>query len=152
VPTLQTILKIAALAGDERAHPMVRAVAYEKLAALKDAYPHLFVLPGVDGCRDDGVRERPADVDRRSRRAGCRGCASAAAAGAIRQQGVVHEHQKWDVSAKGNPTILVMAKGVERRVVLFRYKQAPNEWGRHSQSDDTHPKSPRMKERGRLYA
>jgi hypothetical protein len=37
--------------------------------------------------------------------------------------------KNWTVTAKGNPPIEVVARGVEYRVVLFRYKQAPNEWG-----------------------
>jgi hypothetical protein len=48
MPTRELILKIAALAGDERGDPMVRAVAYEKLTALQDIYPHLFWAPGED--------------------------------------------------------------------------------------------------------
>jgi hypothetical protein len=37
--------------------------------------------------------------------------------------------RNWDATAKGNPSIVVRAKGVERRVVLFRYKRAPTQWG-----------------------
>ena len=49
MPTRELILKIAALAGDERGDPMVREIAYAKLAALKDAYPHLsWAPPGED--------------------------------------------------------------------------------------------------------
>jgi hypothetical protein len=37
--------------------------------------------------------------------------------------------KNWETTAQGNPSIVVKAKGVERRVVLFRYKQAPTRWG-----------------------
>jgi hypothetical protein len=47
MPTREFILKIAMLAGDERAHPMMRQVPFDKLAAFQETHPHLFVLPGA---------------------------------------------------------------------------------------------------------
>jgi hypothetical protein len=54
MPTRALIIKIAMLAGDERAHPMVRQVAFDKLAGFKESHPHLFVLPAEAPELEDG--------------------------------------------------------------------------------------------------
>jgi hypothetical protein len=68
VPTRELILKIAALAGDERGDPAIRAVAYEKLAVLKDIYPHLFWMPGEDTPTAPPEPDAPPWADVRNRR------------------------------------------------------------------------------------
>jgi hypothetical protein len=122
MPTREQILKIAMLAGDERAHPMMRQVAFDKLAAFQETHPHLFVLPAAAdeledsppmwaNVADTGEAPPPPPPARYGSKAW------------------FMDIRNWDTTAKGNPSIVVEAKGVERRVVLFRYKKAPTQWG-----------------------
>ena len=110
MPTRALIIKIAMLAGDERSHPMVRQVAFDKLAGFKESHPHLFVLPAEAPELEDG-QPMWADVP------------DAPDANSATPPPPPPRY------AKGNPSIVVEAKGVERRVVLLRYKRAPTQWG-----------------------
>jgi hypothetical protein len=126
MPTRELIMKIAALAGDERGDPMVRAVACEKLAVLKDIYPHLFWMPDGDEPAAQAATEAPsmwADV------ADVSEAPSPPPPARYGSKAWFMDIKNWDTTAKGNPSIVVMAKGVELRVVLFRYKKAPTQWG-----------------------
>ena len=128
MPTRETILKIAAVAGDERGDAMVRQVAYEKLAALKDIYPHLFWTPGQNApmalSEPDGEpswADVATDVDNTS--------APPPRPARYGTKAWFMDIRNWDVTAKGNPSITIRGKSAERRVVLFRYKKAPMQWG-----------------------
>jgi hypothetical protein len=59
--TRETLLRIAAIAGDERADPMTRDVAWRKLADFKQQYPDLFVVDEPDGFAKVEVEEGKAD-------------------------------------------------------------------------------------------
>lgn len=110
MPTRALIIKIAMLAGDERAHPMVRQVAFDKLAGFKESHPHLFVLPA----------EAPELEDRQPMWADVPDAPDANSATPPppppRYGGKAWfmDIKNWDTTAKGNPSIVVEAKGVER--------------------------------------
>jgi hypothetical protein len=80
--TRETLLRIAAIAGDERADPATRDIAWRKLEDFKEQYPDLFVIePPDDGFAKVEVEEAevdPAFEDYRN-------------------------WANWEVSAKGNP-------------------------------------------------
>lgn len=115
MPTVDLILKIARLAGDERGDPRIREIAHAKLANLKAAYPHLFVLetptepaPWSDVADvADGAPPSPPPTKGKAR---------------------FMDIRNWDVTAAGNATITVTVRGVGFKVVLFKHKRTPT-WG-----------------------
>lgn len=114
MPTHELLIKIAKLAGDERGNPMVRQIALDKLAAFQQTHPHLFwiegegdPLPWTDVATDADAPEPPAPPISANDKARFMNVA------------------KWMRTANGNLSIVIAVKGVDYRVVLFKYKKTP---------------------------
>jgi hypothetical protein len=115
MPTRELILKIARLAGDERGDAATRAIAYAKLADLKAAHPHLFVIETPED--NDAPWSEVADVE---------DAPPTPAGGPVdKRKARFMDHSSWSDTAKGNPCIEVTRKGVAYKVVLFEYKKSP---------------------------
>jgi hypothetical protein len=135
VPKRELIMEIAALAGDERAHPAVRQVAFNKLAAFQETHPHLFWMPGQDEPREpEPGPPMWTDVPYAS------DVASAASAPPPPSgpPAWFTDLSGWDTTTKGNPTIVITESGKpDYRIVLFAHKRSPTfGWLRINTSPD----------------
>jgi hypothetical protein len=99
--TRELILKIARLAGDERGDPRTREAAFDKLVAFKETHPHLFVLATPEG--DAAPWSDVADV----------GDDAPQAPPPTKGKPRFMDIRNWDVTAAGNPTIIVTVKGTD---------------------------------------
>ena len=118
MPSREQILKIARLAGDERAHPMMRQVAFDKLATFQETHPHLFWTPGQD---EPVGAPMWADVPDAP--------GSAAPPHPTPSSGSpawFTNLNDWGKTSNGNPTIVVCEPGKpDYRTVLFAHKRTP---------------------------
>jgi hypothetical protein len=116
MPTRELVLKIARLAGDERGDAATRAIAFAKLEALRAEHPHLFVLEESPPTAEDAAPwSDVADVADDAPQA------PPPTKGKARFMDI----RNWKATAAGNPTITATVRGVEFRVVLFKYKRSP---------------------------
>jgi len=115
---LDLIRKIEAVALDERGDARIREIAIGKLEAYQTSHPHLFaeltkehLATSYRAEKDEAPWSDVTDVGPKPPTKG---------------KARFMDIRSWRETTNGNPTITLMMNGVELRIVLFKYKKAPD--------------------------
>ena len=123
MPACELLIKIARLAGDERGDPMVRRNAFDssldssKAIRIYSPRARRQRHPSSRTPRRCGLTFSAPDVEDKP---------AARAKGPVdKRRARFMDHTSWSETAKGNPSIEIVWRGVAYRIVLFEYKKSP---------------------------